>query len=269
MRKCNNPAKVATEDGQAVYKAGIRLPGCVTHPPDIGQSVMNGITPPLPPVTPGVMNLSYLRQLVGSDASVILEIGAHDGSQTLQLLTLFPNARIFAFEPDPRALQKFKAHVTDPRVHLFEIAIGPTDGEAEFYVSSGIPPNASPQVRIQYPGGWDQSGSLRRPKTHQIIWPWCKFESKIIVPVRRLDTWAREQGVGHVDFIWADLQGAEGDLVAGGQATLARTRYLYAEYSNEEWYEGQPTLPQLMAMLPNFTILHRFTIEVLLKNTAL
>ena len=72
-----------------------------------------------------------------------------------------------------------------------------------------------------------------------------------------------------VDFIWADLQGAEGDLVAGGQATLAKTRYLYAEYSNEEWYEGQPTLQQLMDMLPNFAILHRFTIEVLLKNTAL
>ena len=29
----------------------------------------------------------------------------------------------------------------------------------------------------------------------------------------------------------ADTQGAEGDLISGGQATLARTRYLYLEYS--------------------------------------
>jgi FkbM family methyltransferase len=230
---------------------------------------MNRTTSPLPSVTPGVLNLSYLRQLVGSNASVILELGAHDGSQTLELSAHFPNAKIFAFEPDPRAARKFKTHVTEPRIQLFEMAIGPTDGEAEFHVSSGFPPNASPEVMIQYPQGWDQSGSLRRPKTHQTIWPWCKFESKIMVPVRRLDTWAREHGVEHVDFIWADLQGAEGDLVAGGQATLAKTRYLYAEYSNEEWYEGQPTLQQLMDMLPNFAILHRFTIEVLLKNTAL
>jgi len=230
---------------------------------------MNRTTSPLPSVTPGVLNLSYLRQLVGSNASVILELGAHDGSQTLELSAHFPNAKIFAFEPDPRAARKFKTHVTEPRIQLFEMAIGPADGEAEFHVSSGFPPNASPEVMIQYPQGWDQSGSLRRPKTHQTIWPWCKFESKIMVPVRRLDTWAREHGVEHVDFIWADLQGAEGDLVAGGQATLAKTRYLYAEYSNEEWYEGQPTLQQLMDMLPNFAILHRFTIEVLLKNTAL
>ena len=50
------------------------------------------------------------------------------------------------------------------------------------------------------------------------------------------------------------MQGAEGDMIAGGQATLARTRYLYTEYSNEEIYEGEPTLETLLAMLPNFQL---------------
>jgi FkbM family methyltransferase len=221
----------------------------------------------LPPIHPGVINPYYLRELIGPRARVIVEIGANDGSHTLQLLNLFPDAKIFAFEPDPRALARFKANVSDPRVR-FEAAVGANEGEAEFHVSSGLPPAAPPELEVHYPQGWDQSGSLRAPKTHRIVWPWCKFESKITVPVWRLDSWARQHEIDHIDFIWADVQGAEGDLIAGAQATLARTRYLYTEYSNDEWYEGQPTLQQLVDMLPNFVILHRFALDVLFKNVA-
>jgi FkbM family methyltransferase len=220
----------------------------------------------LPPVTPGEMSTRYIKTLLHTDAPVILDIGANDGSTTLSFLTEFPNAKIYAFEPDPRAAAKFKAQIKDQRVQLFEIAIGSSDGQAEFHVSSGVPPEA---LASEYPQGWDQSGSLHAPKTHAQVWPWCKFESKITVPVRRLDTWAQEHLNNGIDFIWADVQGAEGDLIAGGTATLAKTRYFYTEYSNDEWYEGQPTLLQLSRNLNNFAIVHRFEMDVLFRNKAL
>jgi hypothetical protein len=75
--------------------------------------------------------------------------------------------------------------------------------------------------------------------------------------------------LARVDLIWADVQGAEGDLVKGGTATFANTRYFYTEYSNNEWYEGQPTLQQLVEMLANFVIMPRFEMDVLFKNIAL
>lgn len=225
----------------------------------------------LPPVTPGPgLEPADLRQIVGTDSPLILEIGAHDGEHTLQLLDLFPSALLFAFEPDPRAIRKFKAWVTDPRAQLYEMAIGSIDGAAEFHVSSGRPVTLAPEEEARYADGWDQSGSLRRPKTHTVVWPWVTFERTITVPVQRLDTWAREIGLdGPVDLIWADMQGAEGDLIAGGAATLAMTRYLYTEYSDNEWYEGQPTLAQLLDRLPNFRIVRRYAMDVLLENKAL
>jgi len=223
----------------------------------------------LPPISPEKVSLNHIRALIGVNARVILEIGAHHGWHTAWFLKTFPNATIYAFEPEPRAITNFKASISDPRIHLQEMAVGATDGEAKFYVSSGLPPNLSPaDAAIAYPQGWDQSGSLRVPKTHKIVWPWCKFEGAGAVKVRRLDTWARENGIGPVDLIWADTQGAEGDLISGGHETLARTRYLYTEYSNDEWYEGQPTLAQLMEMLPNFTVLKRYKDDVLLKNNS-
>jgi len=227
------------------------------------------MTVPLPPITPGTINPIYLRDLVGKAASVILDVGANDGLTTLELLKRFPKATIYAFEPDARAFEKFKKNVSDPRVSAFQIAIGAKDGEAEFNVSSGLPPNMPSYQRIEYPTGWDRSGSLRAPKTCHIFWPWVKFEKKTTVQVKRLDSWARENSVHQIDLIWADVQGAEGDLIAGGAKTLANTRFFYTEYSNLEWYEGQPNLNQIMNSLPNFHIVRRFTEDVLLKNTAI
>ena len=71
---------------------------------------------------------------------------------------------------------------------LQQLAIGATNGKAEFHVSSGLPPDANARLKAEYPKGWDQSGSLRTPKTHKEKWPWCKFQRTIRVDVRTLDT---------------------------------------------------------------------------------
>ena len=224
---------------------------------------------PLPPITPGTISPLYLQDQLQTDAPVILEVGANDGSHTLAFLKLFPNARIFAIEPDPRAFDKLKTNVAGKRVSIFEMAIGAADGEAEFHVSSGLPPNLPPEDQAYYAQGWDQSGSLKSPKAHKTIWPWCKFENTIVVPVKRLDTWVRENGLDRIDLIWADTQGAEGDLIAGGNRALANTRFFYTEYSNEEWYEGQPSLMQLVDLLSGFRIVQRYSMDVLFKNRTL
>ena len=225
------------------------------------------MTGPLPAISQGQLGFDDIRHLIGIEARVILEIGAHHGWHTAQFIKFFPNAAIYAFEPDPRAIAKFTAGISDPRVHLFKTAIGATNGKAKFHASGGLPPGVDPALAAMvYPQGWDQSGSLHPPKAHKEIWPWCEFDSVITVDVCRLDSWARDKDLAAVDFIWADMQGAEGDLVTGGYATLARTRYLYVEYSNDEIYEGEPTLQMLLEMLPAFSVIRRFPGDVLLKN---
>jgi 2-O-methyltransferase len=223
---------------------------------------------PLSAISPGPIDFDELQRLIGADARVVLEIGAHHGWHTNIFLQKFPRATVHAFEPDDRARAMFKQSVSDTRVRLHEIAIGAADGPAPFYVSSGLPPNLPQEHRARYPQGWDQSGSLRRPTGHADIWPWVKFERTVQIPVRRLDTWAAEHRIGPVDFIWADMQGAEVDLIRGGGSTLAMTRFLYAEYSNEELYEGEPSLPTLLSMLPTFSIVKLFPNDVLLRNNA-
>ena len=214
---------------------------------------------PEPPVTPGVLGAQELRRLVGKPDPVILDIGCNDGTHTLMFLSLFERARVYAFEPDPRARRRFETLVQDSRAHLFATAVAAVDGVTEFYPSDGAP---SAEWAARLPEGWDHSGSIRKPKQHLDVHPWCEFRQKIQVEVTRLDTWASKQAVEAVDFIWADVQGAEADLIRGGRQTLKRTRFFYTEYSNRELYEGQADLVELLAMLPDFELVHRYQGEV-------
>ena len=66
-----------------------------------------------------------------------------------------------------------------------------------------------------------------------------------------------------------DMQGAEGDLVAGGRETLARTRYLYTECFDDELYEGAPTRSALLDMLPDFEVVRLYESDILLRNARL
>lgn len=225
---------------------------------------------PRHPVVREQINFDFIRSLLGAEVRTILEIGAHRGQHSAQFAQTFPEATVHAFEPDPRAILRFCENVQEPRVILHKIAIGAVDGSAPFHVSGGLPPNAPADLLARYyPQGWDQSGSLHAPKTHLQRFPWCRFDATITVTVRSLDSWAQEQGIGAVDFIWADTQGAEGDLIQGGRKTLARTRYFYTEYSNDEIYEGEPNLATLLAMLPEFSVMKRYPNDILLRNEAL
>lgn len=103
------------------------------------------------------------------------------------------------------------------------------------YQSSGAPPGREEE----FPEGYPLSGSLRAPREHLKVHPWCRFETTIEMPVKRLDTWASMVGISAVDF---NMHGAEMHLIRGGTVTLERATYFYTEHSPWELYPGQAPL---------------------------
>jgi FkbM family methyltransferase len=190
--------------------------------------------------------------LTGPAPKVILELGAHCGDDTGWLASL-PGATVHAFEPDPRNVVP-----PLPNVVFTRAAVSANDGVAPFRTSTAF---------AGHP--WTYSGSLREPTGHLQRWPSVTFGDVIQVRTVTLDTYAREHGLDLVDFVWCDVQGAEGDVIEGGRATLARTRFLYTETSDEEWYAGQPTLARLLKLLPGWRVVERYPTDVLLENPHL
>ncbi|NBX26528.1 MAG: FkbM family methyltransferase [Planctomycetes bacterium] len=220
---------------------------------------------PLPRAQP--LGDAELVKLIGRRDPVILDIGCNDGHEVLRFLELFPACRVHAFEPDPRPRARFERTIRNSRAKLWPLAMGATDGEAEFHVSSGDPSALGHQDPARPP--WDQSGSLRKPAKHLAVFPWVKFESTVRVQTMRLDTFAAQRKLRRVDFIWADVQGAEADLIAGATETLRITRFLYTEYNDTELYQGQVDLRGLLQLLPDFELVERFPNDVLLRNRTL
>ena len=213
------------------------------------------------PLEQGAIKASELKALIGKDDPVIIELGANVGQTTEGFLQAMPNAKIFCFEPDPRAIRKFKDRISSPRVKLFETAVGNQNGVVTFNQSSGEGAARD----------WDQSGSIRKPKRHLEVWPWVKFEAQIEVPIVRLDDWATRENIGAVDLIWADVQGAEGDVIAGGISVLKNCRLFYTEYGAIEWYEGQISLDELCDPLFDLGLVlyRKFSMDALFVNKNL
>jgi FkbM family methyltransferase len=192
----------------------------------------------------------------------IIEVGAHAGSTTIGFRRLFPRARILAFEPEPRAVAKFKAQPALKDVTLLECAVGDRTGEATFHRSGGRPPGHAGE-------DWDASGSIRQPTGATTAHPWLTFDHAMTVPLVRLDDVVARHGFDGIDLIWADVQGAEEDLIRGAAETMRKTRYFYTECTSHEEYRGQIGLGQLCALLPDFEIVELFRHDVLLRNRTI
>ena len=67
--------------------------------------------------------------------------------------------------------------------------------------------------------------------------------------------------------MWVDVQGAQRKVLHGARETLRRTRFLYIECHGEPMYEDEPTLHELVAMLPGWEVIARWPEDLLLLNT--
>lgn len=211
-----------------------------------------------------------LLDYIAKDNPIILEVGAADGSSTQDFLDTFPDCRVYAFEPDERMLKIHRATVKSERVTLYKMALGNEDGKAAFYFSDFVETGRA--INRPYPGL--RLISLKKPTKHwKTMFPHVQFRESCMVDCAKLDTWVNSSDLKAeiIDLIWADVNGGEEELIRGGREVLKKTRYLYTEFNSKEvdLYENQPSLQQILEMLPNFKVVKLFKSDALLENKSL
>ena len=194
------------------------------------------------------MRHNDIKKLIGKEDPVILEIGAHKGTDTRRFLSEFKHIRLYCFEPDPRNIQVFKININDTRCKLVEAAVSACDGEITLHMSSGYNPGRwwrlyplLQKARLTHwisrnKDEWDLSSSIKESISHAHRTPWLHFPHAVRVRAVALDSWIREEGLAHIHFIWSDVQGAERDMVEGARDTLKKVDYLLMEYGETNTY---------------------------------
>jgi FkbM family methyltransferase len=204
------------------------------------------------------MNKKIIKSLINKQNPTIFEIGCADGKDTLEFISVFDEKlNIHCFEPEIKNINIVKNTINFKGHRLFEGAISDKDGVVIFNRSRTNDPNA-----LSY------SGSIKKPKNHLNIWPYIIFDNFTEVKTVTLDTYCKNNNIDFIDFIWADIQGAELDMINGGSSMFNnKVKYLYTEYSNDEIYENQASLNQILSALgPNWRIAYDFKTDVLLEN---
>lgn len=220
------------------------------------------------------LSKQQIVRLLGEKAHYhILDIGTYDGKDAKGIIDLLPSAEAHCFEADPRSQQLFRSiHGQDnEKIQLYTVAIGNEDAIVTFHQS-----DSETRRHEHNPKSWSASSSLKQPKTHLELFPEVEFKKEIQVKCYKLDTWYKNNLFPYViDFIWADVNGAEEDVILGGLNTLNKhTRFLYIEFSNKELYKDSINKEKLLSLLPDFKVLGTYNYQgnfgnVLLKNKNL
>jgi FkbM family methyltransferase len=180
----------------------------------------------------------YQEQLriAGPGAKVIFEVGAADGRDCSRFLELFPQSRVFAFEPIPESFAKVAARAAQsPRLAAFNVALSDQPGTAHFHLSN-----------------WVDASSLLKPKrTGSSFDAYQASSTQIKVRVDTIDAVCKRESVTHIDLLKMDAQGAEQRILAGASEMLARGAIdiVFTEVHFMESYEGAARFDQIMSAL--------------------
>lgn len=176
--------------------------------------------------------LERLRQ-AGFQRPVIYDIGASNTVWSVLAHAIFPDACIEMFEPLAEVSDRYaKGKLTHPKVVAFlqtaeqtthPIALGRRNGTCRFCRMSDESASTS------LDGGFASGGA--------------EF---ISLPMRRLDDYAKEQGLPPPDIIKLDTQGSEIDILHGAGQALSSARAVFVESWTAKGY-GKST-PLLLEM---------------------
>jgi FkbM family methyltransferase len=154
----------------------------------------------------------------------ILDIGANTGQSTVTFARVFPDAKIYAFEPIPDCYQKLEAKFADNnRVSTINIGVGAEQGELSLELS-----NFSPS-----------SSFLEMDERHLEAFPFTTLNKKIVLPVDTLDNIFSNLSLEEPILAKIDVQGFEDKVIAGGRETIKKCQLIIIETSFDTLYKGQ------------------------------
>lgn len=153
----------------------------------------------------------------------ILDIGAHTGEWFKFIKGIYPNSQVFSIEANPNCTTKLSR--TNPNSLI--AFLGSQKGETQFYINPEDPVCTGSSAYKEQTEYYDNSI------------PWT-------LPVVTLDSLNQT-----FDLIKMDVQGAELDIIKGGENTIQQASILQLELSMLEYNKNAPLASEIISYLFN------------------
>lgn len=182
-------------------------------------------------VLAGVEHKDILER-VGFTPEVVLDVGANRGQFSLAVRSIFPEAKLVAFEPLPRAASVYRSvFANDNLTTLHEAALGASRGRIKIYVTAAD----------------DSSSALMPSQLQKSLFPGSSVQEEVEVRVHVLSDFADQ--LGSSCLLKIDVQGFEKSVLEGSVDCLHRINAVYVECSFVELYSGQAVAGDVIGFL--------------------
>lgn len=172
----------------------------------------------------------------GAGGRVWIDVGAHHGEHSMAAAQQQPDLTVHAFEPLPSLFDPLSRGPENFCVHA--MAVGEQNGVAPFHVDRFDAASSllvmDETVRTRWKGG-DLLGQQR----------------EILVPVTRLDSFMQREGIGRIEFLKIDAQGADLAVLrsAGDRLPDIDRVQLEVAVTPQQLYRGAADKPAILAFM--------------------
>jgi len=146
----------------------------------------------------------------------------------------WPEATIYAFEPNPTSYEILKKNVAlRTNITIYPLAFSDTIGEATFYVAGGA------------------SSLLRPTDLFNQQYFHADLSRPIAVVCTTLNAWVEEHAIPKIDLLWLVVEGHELQVLKAAGSILKHTSVLYLEVNFQEIWNGAVHYKELKRWLEN------------------
>jgi FkbM family methyltransferase len=206
------------------------------------------------------------RDILKLPVKIVFDVGANIGQTTARMLSIFPHATIYGFEPFPDSFEKYKEKFwQNQKVIPINQALSNKVGIETFFINKHHYTNsllpALPRQDRLFHGNDDQLTNL----------------NKIKIATISIDSFMKKNKINHIDLLKMDVQGGESLVLEGASSTLKKHKIssIYLEVSFTPLYKNQVMFYSIYEFLHrnNFRLVKLFDLysdqKVLIQGDAL
>jgi len=180
----------------------------------------------------------------------LVDIGANTGQFARQFLGVRPGCLVYSFEPLRDCFDELQRFAADTAgLTAFNVALGDSDGKAEFF-------------RSEFSPSWSL---LQMGESHKELFPHTRKVSSDSVAVARLDNYCDHIAVRGGLLIKIDVQGAEAQVLKGGRRLLQSADAVLVEVGYLPPYDGQATIQEISELLDESGLVFMGTVDEYLR----
>lgn len=176
----------------------------------------------------------FFQSLVTRSAPIILDVGAHRGESVRFFKEIFPECKIYSFEPDPDNFEELEKCCVEINTAFgggaaaLNQAVGDQSGVVQFFKQD-----------ISHLGGLLP---INKRSEDSLGYAEKALNQSISVQAITLDQFFIENRLQHIDLLKIDVQGFETAVLNGAKKVLQKTSCCTVEVSFYDFYENSSSL---------------------------